>query len=120
MVAEWWKGHGAPGVAFGLLPSTGLIVEHEGQAILAGWLYQDKSVSFGFLSWITSRPGTKLRLVNEAVQVIAGAAEALIRDKNGAALTVVSNSRGLRASLRRAGFASFQDGASQLFKEVMP
>jgi hypothetical protein len=104
LVCEWWAGHGVPAVGSGLLPECGLVVEADGEAVLAAWLYQDNSCGVGWLGWFIGRPGARLRVMSRALDVLLGAAEEVMRSQQRHTLLVMTDRRGIGRACVRRGF----------------
>lgn len=62
MVSEWWSGHGWDVVPLPLLPKLGMIAEHMGHPVAAGWVYLDNSVPLGWLEWLVTCPKNPPRI----------------------------------------------------------
>ena len=70
MLAAWWKAHGWPALPVAILPRLGIVVEHCGVPICAGFLYMDNSVGVSMLEWTTTNPDAPLKAIPTAIRVL--------------------------------------------------
>lgn len=73
MVAAWWKAHRDGRFPAEILPPVGVIVELDGVAQAALWLYMAVGVGVCWLEYPISRPGISIRTTREAFDCALGA-----------------------------------------------
>ena len=69
-LSSWWKEWGWPVLPKDMLPDNGtggIMIEHEGENIVAGFLYWSNS-KMVWLDWIISNPKTNRDIRQEAIK----------------------------------------------------
>ena len=72
MVDAWCRAHGSGMLPETLLPALGIVVEEDGEAAAALWLYMDNSIGVCWLDCAVTRPGLALALARQCLAEAAG------------------------------------------------
>ena len=115
-IEGWYRARKIPPVPRGILPATGLLVSRDDIPLMAAWLYQDKSVPVAWLAWPIANPENSPHTSARALRVLAGAAQRLVQERDGAVLTILTDRPSIARVLQREGFILSQQNAIQLIK----
>lgn len=72
MVDGWCRAHGRPPLPETLLPALGIVVEEDGEAAAALWIYMDNSIGVCWLDCAVTRPGLTIARARECLAEAAG------------------------------------------------
>jgi hypothetical protein len=102
-ICSWWAFYGWPKIEKKALSTFGMVMEHEGQKLCAGWLYMTNS-AFYLLEWLVTNPHAPLKIRVQGLEYLI---ERLVKEGEGfggkLAFTSVK-SRGLTRMLKKRGF----------------
>lgn len=104
MLQGWWAGHGVLDVPPGYLPACGLVVELDGEAAAAAWIYFDNSCPLAWLAWLTTRPGMRPRDSLDALTFLLGAAQAAAEAQNRKVMFAEAPTKSLERFYQAHGF----------------
>lgn len=74
-VASWWREHGNGPFPFSILPPVGVVVERDGEAVAACWLYLALGVGVCWLEHPVGKPGLAPFVLVEAFRHVVNALE---------------------------------------------
>lgn len=104
MISEWWRDHGWPVIPAASLPQHGIMIEHGGAPVCAGFLYRSDS-NIAWIEWIVSDKKSDAiirgKCVEKLVESLCGLADALGFPVVFSAL----NHKGLIRRFEKAGFS---------------
>ena len=116
LLCSWWLSWGWSPPAVNMLPSTGYIVEVEGNPVLAGFLYQTDS-ALGWVEWVIANPAFRLER-RQALPVLLEAIAKEATRRGIQALFTSSNHPGLIEGYKANGFAVTDQGVTQLIRRL--
>jgi hypothetical protein len=116
MLAAWWQAHEWPAVPAVILPKLGIVVEHDGAAICAGFLYMDNSVGVSMLEWVVANPEASSKRVFAGITMLVDfMSKRAVEMDYGVMLTSCRN-QALAKLYRRTGFEVTDDSVVHLVK----
>lgn len=116
MLVSWWKGHGWAPVPEIALPKVGILIEKDGNAYSAGWIYFDTSGVVCQLEWVVTNPRNKPKESLQAIKLLLEAVDQ-VRDANGYSITQTAcKSPSLIKLYMKCGFVKTDDGIVHLVK----
>ena len=96
-LSSWWKEWGWPVLPKDMLPDNGtggIMVEHEGENIVAGFLYWSNS-SLVWLDWIISNPKSDKKVRKHSIEKLIQAAEQMVKKSGKKYMMAISRSNSL-------------------------
>lgn len=113
--SAWWKAHGWPGVALGILPKCGVLVEDDaGGPLAVAWLYQDNSVGVAWLEWIVTNPAMTPKQSYLAVAMLVQAAREVAVALDYGVVMTTARQHSLARVLGRNGFTVTDTGMTHM------
>ena len=82
MVSGWKQDRGLGILMENTLPPDGVIVEMDGQPVMAAWLYLCYGIGVSFLEGLITRPGLSLSTAREALKHCIGILKAIASENN--------------------------------------
>lgn len=82
MVDAWWGERGRGQFLENLLPPDGFIVERDGEAVAAIWLYFSYGIGMAFMEFAVTRPGQSAAQSKEAFRHLVSFAKQLARSRD--------------------------------------
>ena len=82
MVDAWWGERGRGQFLENLLPPDGFIVERDGEAVAAIWLYFSYGIGMAFMEFAVTRPGQSAAQSRAAFKVLIDFARQLARERD--------------------------------------
>jgi len=116
MLTRWWKAHGWPGVSAAILPKLGLIIEDNGQPIVAGFVYMDNSVGVAFLEWVVGAPEATGRQIVAGIGTLIDFAGKRVLELDYGVLLTATNKEALIRLYEKNGFQKTDEGLTHLVK----
>lgn len=117
MVSSWMEGRGMGRLLENLLPPTGVVVECDGEAVAASWLYLCYGIGVGFWEGLVARPGISLEMARAACGHCLGALKAIAK-ANDTGLIKTYAKGALTVEAQRHGFVRADEGLVSLFTTV--
>jgi hypothetical protein len=118
MLAAWWKAHGWPALPAAILPKLGIVVEHCGAPVCAGFLYMDNSTGVSFLEWLTTPPDAPVKLVPTGIRVLCDFMEERARAMNYGIMLTTCRQPALARIYEKNGFAKTDEAVIHLVKVI--
>lgn len=103
MVSGWSEERGKGRLMENTLPPHGIIVECDGQAVAASWIYLCYGIGVGFWEGLITRPGLSLASARTACGHCVGALKAVARANDVGLIKAYTHS-GLAAEAVKHGF----------------
>lgn len=116
MLTRWWKAHGWPGVSAAILPKLGLVIEDNGQPIVAGFVYMDNSVGVAFLEWVVGAPEATGRQIVAGISTLIDFAGKRVLELDYGVLLTATNKEALIRLYEKNGFQKTDEGLTHLVK----
>lgn len=116
MVRGWWIDWGKAPLHPACLPKIGAIVEVDGDAVCAAWLYQTDSKLAWVEGCISNRNARKRR--KEALSLLADFLCAVATKRGFAGVTCAVNNRHLAKVLRECGFTGEESNITTMGKSL--
>lgn len=88
-VRRWWRSQGweKAGPPMSVLRHNGWVIEDDGQAICAAWLYMDRKAPVASIDWIVADPkaGAKVKMLalDELIQFMKDSSEDMFKERGG-------------------------------------
>lgn len=105
-VALWWVDRMGAAIPANILPKCGVVAceELDGEAIAAGWIFMDNSVSVAMIEWLVTKPTLRIKLAHAALKAVVEMLEVSAKHFGYAIITGVT-SRRMAYKARKHGFA---------------
>ena len=121
ILSDWWKAWGWPPVVKDMLPDNGtggIMVENEGENVVAGFLYWSNS-KLVWLDWIISNPKINKAIKHEAIKKLILTAESMTKEGGSKFMMSISRSNSLLKIHKELGWTVDPDPSHEMIKIVI-
>ena len=121
ILTNWWKAWGWPALAKDMLPDNGtggIMVEHEGENVVAGFLYWSNS-KLVWLDWIISNPKTNRDIRQEAIKKLILTAESMTKEAGSKYMMSISRSNSLLKIHKEVGWTIDKTPSHEMVKIII-
>ena len=121
MLEKWWLGWGWPVVSKEILPDNGtggVMIEHEGKPIVAGFIYWSNSGMCWF-DWVISDPKGNKRARPFAVKFLIETVEKMVKDAGKKCIMSISRSNSLLKTHKELGWTIDPDPSHEMIKVII-
>ena len=120
-LSDWWKAWNWPVMAKDMLPDNGtggIMVENEGENIVAGFLYWSNS-KLVWLDWIISNPKVSRDIRQEAIRKLILTAEHMTKEAGSKYMMSISRSNSLLKTHKELGWTIDPDPSHEMIKVII-
>ena len=120
-LSDWWKAWKWPVMAKDMLPDNGtggIMVENEGENIVAGFLYWSNS-KLVWLDWIISNPKVSRDIRQEAIKKLILTAESMTKEAGSKFMMSISRSNSLLKIHKELGWTIDPDPSHEMIKAII-
>ena len=120
ILTNWWKAWGWPALAKDMLPDNGtggIMVEHEGENVVAGFLYWSNS-KLVWLDWIISNPKVSRDIRQEAIKKLILTAESMTKEAGSKYMMSISRSNSLLKIHEQMGWTIDKTPSHEMIKII--
>ena len=120
-LSDWWKAWNWPVMAKDMLPDNGtggIMVENEGENIVAGFLYWSNS-KLVWLDWIISNPKVSRDIRQEAIKKLILTAESMTKEAGSKFMMSISRSNSLLKMHKELGWTIDPDPSHEMIKAII-
>ncbi len=120
LLEKWWKAWGWPAVSKDILPDNGtggIMVEHEGKPMAAGFIYWSNS-GLCWFDWVVSDPKGNKRVRPFAVKFLIEAAEQMVKDVGKKCIMSISRSNSLLKIHKKLGWHVDEKPSYEMIKRI--
>jgi hypothetical protein len=121
MLEKWWLGWGWPVVSKDILPDNGtggVMIEHEGKPIVAGFIYWSNSGMCWF-DWVISDPKGNKRARPFAVKFLIETVEKMVKDAGKKCIMSISRSNSLLKIHEKLGWTIDKTPSHEMIKRII-
>ena len=121
ILSDWWKAWSWPVMAKDMLPDNGtggIMVEHEGENIVAGFLYWSNS-KLVWLDWIISNPKSDKDIRQEAIKKLILTAESMTKEAGSKYMMSISRSNSLLKIHKEVGWTIDKTPSHEMVKIII-
>lgn len=121
MLEKWWLGWGWPVVSKDILPDNGtggVMIEHEGKPIVAGFIYWSNSGMCWF-DWVISDPKGNKRARPFAVKFLIETVEKMVKDAGKKCIMSISRSNSLLKIHKKLGWVIDEKPSHEIIKRII-
>ena len=121
ILTDWWKAWGWPVIVRDMLPDNGtggIMIEHEGENVVAGFLYWSNS-KMVWLDWIISNPKTNRDIRQEAIKKLILTAESMTKEAGSKFMMSISRSNSLLKIHKELGWTIDPDPSHEMIKAII-
>tara|TARA_R100001369_G_scaffold43810_1_gene69907 strand:- start:1 stop:402 length:402 start_codon:yes stop_codon:yes gene_type:complete len=121
ILTDWWKAWGWPVIVRDMLPDNGtggVMIEHEGENVVAGFLYWSNS-KMVWLDWIISNPKTNRDIRQEAIKKLILTAESMTKEAGSKFMMSISRSNSLLKIHKELGWTIDPDPSHEMIKAII-
>ena len=121
ILSDWWKAWSWPVMAKDMLPDNGtggIMVEHEGENIVAGFLYWSNS-KMVWLDWIISNPKSDKDIRQEAIKKLILTAESMTKEAGSKYMMSISRSNSLLKIHEQMGWTIDKTPSHEMIKVII-
>ena len=121
ILTDWWKAWNWPILVKDMLPDNGtggIMVENEGENIVAGFLYWSNS-KMVWLDWIISNPKTNRDIRQEAIKKLILTAESMTKEAGSKFMMSISRSNSLLKIHKELGWTIDPDPSHEMIKAII-
>ncbi len=121
ILSDWWKAWGWPVMAKDMLPDNGtggIMVENEGENIVAGFLYWSNS-KLVWLDWIISNPDADKKIRKQAIEMLILTAEQMVKDAGSKYIMSISRSNSLLKIHEKIGWSIDKTPSHEMIKVII-
>lgn len=121
ILSDWWKAWGWPVMAKDMLPDNGtggIMVEHKGENIVAGFLYWSNS-KLVWLDWIISNPNADKKIRKQAIEMLILTAEQMVKDAGSKYMMSISRSNSLLKIHEKIGWSIDKTPSHEMIKVII-
>jgi len=121
ILSGWWKAWSWPVMAKDMLPDNGtggIMVEHEGENIVAGFLYWSNS-KLVWLDWIISNPKSDKDIRQEAIKKLILTAESMTKKAGSKYMMSISRSNSLLKIHEQMGWTIDKTPSHEMIKIII-
>jgi len=120
-LSDWWKAWKWPVMAKDMLPDNGtggIMVENEGENIVAGFLYWSNS-KLVWLDWIISNPKVSRDIRQEAIKKLILTAEHMTKEAGSRYMMSISRSNSLLKTHEQMGWSVDKTPSHEMIKVII-
>jgi hypothetical protein len=120
-LSDWWKAWNWPVMAKDMLPDNGtggIMVENEGENIVAGFLYWSNS-KLVWLDWIISNPKVSRDIRQEAIKKLILTAEHMTKQAGSKYMMSISRSNSLLKTHEQMGWNVDKTPSHEMIKVII-
>ena len=120
-LSDWWKAWNWPVMAKDMLPDNGtggIMVENEGENIVAGFLYWSNS-KLVWLDWIISNPKVNRDIRQEAIKKLILTAEHMTKEAGSRYMMSISRSNSLLKIHEKIGWSIDKTPSHEMIKVII-
>ena len=120
-LSDWWKAWNWPVMAKDMLPDNGtggIMVENEGENIVAGFLYWSNS-KLVWLDWIISNPKVSRDIRQEAIKKLILTAEHMTKKAGSKYMMSISRSNSLLKTHKQMGWNVDKTPSYEMVKVII-
>jgi hypothetical protein len=120
-LSDWWKAWKWPVMAKDMLPDNGtggIMVENEGENIVAGFLYWSNS-KLVWLDWIISNPKVSRDIRQEAIKKLILTAEHMTKEAGSKYMMSISRSNSLLKTHEQMGWNIDKTPSHEMVKIII-
>ena len=120
-LSDWWKAWNWPVMAKDMLPDNGtggIMVENEGENIVAGFLYWSNS-KLVWLDWIISNPKVSRDIRQEAIKKLILTAEHMTKKAGSKYMMSISRSNSLLKTHEQMGWSVDKTPSHEMIKVII-
>jgi hypothetical protein len=120
-LSDWWKAWKWPVMAKDMLPDNGtggIMVENEGENIVAGFLYWSNS-KLVWLDWIISNPKVNRDIRQEAIKKLILTAEHMTKEAGSKYMMSISRSNSLLKTHEQMGWNVDKTPSHEMVKIII-
>jgi hypothetical protein len=120
-LSDWWKAWKWPVMAKDMLPDNGtggIMVENEGENIVAGFLYWSNS-KLVWLDWIISNPKASRDIRQEAIKKLILTAEHMTKEAGSKYMMSISRSNSLLKTHEQMGWNVDKTPSHEMVKIII-
>jgi hypothetical protein len=120
-LSDWWKAWNWPVMAKDMLPDNGtggIMVENEGENIVAGFLYWSNS-KLVWLDWIISNPKVSRDIRQEAIKKLILTAEHMTKQAGSKYMMSISRSNSLLKTHKQMGWNVDKTPSHEMIKVII-
>ena len=121
ILTDWWKAWNWPVIVRDMLPDNGtggIMIEHEGENVVAGFLYWSNS-KMVWLDWIISNPKTNRDIRQEAIKKLILTAESMTKEAGSKFMMSISRSNSLLKIHKELGWTIDPDPSHEMIKAII-
>ena len=121
ILTDWWKAWNWPILVKDMLPDNGtggIMVENEGENIVAGFLYWSNS-KMVWLDWIISNPKTNRDIRQEAIKKLILTAESMTKEAGSKFMMSISRSNSLLKIHKELGWTIDKTPSHEMVKIII-
>ncbi len=121
ILSDWWKAWNWPVMAKDMLPDNGtggIMVENEGENIVAGFLYWSNS-KLVWLDWIISNPKVSRDVRQEAIKKLILTAESMTKKAGSKYMMSISRSNSLLKTHKQMGWSVDKTPSHEMIKVII-
>ena len=121
ILSDWWIAWSWPVMAKDMLPDNGtggIMVEHEGENIVAGFLYWSNS-KLVWLDWIISNPKSDKDIRQEAIKKLILTAESMTKEAGSKYMMSISRSNSLLKIHKELGWTIDPGSSHEMIKVII-
>ena len=120
MLENWWKAWGWPAVSKDILPDNGtggVMVEHKGKPIVAGFIYWSNS-GLCWFDWVVSDPEGNKRARPFAVKFLIQTVEQMVKDAGKKCIMSISRSNSLLKIHKKLDWVVDEKPSYEMIKRI--
>jgi hypothetical protein len=120
ILSDWWKAWGWPVMAKDMLPDDGtggIMIENEGENIVAGFLYWSNS-KLVWLDWIISNPNADKKIRKQAIEMLILTAEQMVKEAGSKYIMSISRSNSLLKIHEKIGWSIDKTPSHEMIKII--
>ena len=121
ILSDWWKAWGWPVMAKDMLPDDGtggIMIENEGENIVAGFLYWSNS-KMVWLDWIISNPNADKKIRKQAIELLILTAEQMVKEAGSKYMMSISRSNSLLKIHEKIGWSIDKTPSHEMIKVII-
>ncbi len=121
ILSDWWKAWGWPVMEKDMLPDNGtggIMVENEGENIVAGFLYWSNS-KLVWLDWIISNPSADKKIRKQAIEMLILTAEQMVKEAGSKYIMSISRSNSLLKIHEKIGWSIDKTPSHEMIKVII-
>ncbi len=121
ILSDWWKAWNWPVMAKDMLPDNGtggIMIENEGENIVAGFLYWSNS-KMVWLDWIISNPNADKKIRKQAIELLILTAEQMVKEAGSKYMMSISRSNSLLKIHEKIGWSIDKTPSHEMIKVII-